>query len=76
MDSDNDEQALLAPALAVMTSPATLLMANPMSLNDVWNEYLHGVGGGGLQGFSPKLSEGGSSLNTCDKRFGTWFGRW
>ena len=40
----DDERALLAPALAVMTSPATL-MANPKSLYDVWNEYLHGVGG-------------------------------
>ncbi len=54
-------------ALAVMTSPATL-MANPKSLYNVWNEYLHGAGGGSLQGFSPKLSEGGSSLNTRDKR--------
>jgi hypothetical protein len=64
---DVDEQALLAPALAVMMSPATL-MANPKSLYDVWNEYLHGVGGGSLQGFSPTLSGGGSSLNTRDER--------
>ncbi len=36
-----------------------------------------GLGGRNLQGFSPKLSEGGSSLNARDKRwFGTWFGRW
>ena len=37
------ERALLAPALA-MTNPATL-MPNPKSLYDLWNEYLHGVGG-------------------------------
>ncbi|KAI2497397.1 hypothetical protein MHU86_17108 [Fragilaria crotonensis] len=37
------ERALLRPALA-MTSPATL-MPNPRSLYDLWNEYLHGVGG-------------------------------
>ncbi len=65
---DNDERALLAPALVVMMSPGATLMANPKSLYDVWNEYLHGVGGGSLQGFSPKLSEGGSSLNTRDER--------
>lgn len=40
----DNERALLSPALAVMTSPATL-MANPKSLYDVWNEYLNGVGG-------------------------------
>jgi hypothetical protein len=37
------ERALLLPALA-MTNPATL-MPNPRSLYDLWNEYLHGVGG-------------------------------
>jgi hypothetical protein len=37
------ERALLRPALA-MTNPATL-MPNPRSLYDLWNEYLHGVGG-------------------------------
>ncbi len=37
--------ATSAPALALMTSPANL-MVNPKSLYDVWNnEYLHGVGG-------------------------------
>jgi hypothetical protein len=72
----DNERALLSPALAVMTSPATL-MANPKSLYDVWNEYRNGVGGGSLQGFSPKLSEGRSSLSTRDeKRFGTWFAIW
>jgi hypothetical protein len=40
----DNERALLSPALAVMTSPATL-MANPKSLYDVWNEYRNGVGG-------------------------------
>jgi hypothetical protein len=47
---------LLQPALA-MTNAATL-MPNPRSLFDLRNEYLHGVGGESLQGFTPKSSEG------------------
>ena len=50
------ERALLQPALA-MTNAATL-MPNPRSLFDLRNEYLHGVGGESLQGFTPKSSEG------------------
>ena len=38
------ERALLAPALAMTNAPTTL-MPNPKSLYDLWNEYLHGVGG-------------------------------
>ena len=57
------KRALLQPALA-MTNPATL-MPNPCSLYDfLWNEYLHGVGGESLQGFSPKSSESRLSIST------------
>jgi hypothetical protein len=43
LGGNGGEQALLAPALAMM-NPATL-MPNPRSLYDLWNEYLNGVGG-------------------------------
>jgi hypothetical protein len=47
----------LAPALAMMNPPT--LMPKPKSLFDLWDEYLNGVGGESLQGFSRRLSEGG-----------------
>jgi hypothetical protein len=65
-DNDN-EQALLVPALVVMTCPIAL-MAYPKLLYDVGMSTFMGSGRGNLQGFSPKLSEGGSSLNTGDER--------
>lgn len=51
------ERALIQPTLAAMTNPGNL-MPNPWSLYDMWNEYLHGVGGESLQGYSSKPSEG------------------
>jgi hypothetical protein len=53
--------AAIGPALA-MTNPPTL-MPQPKSLYDLRNEYLNGVGGESLQGFSPPLSEGGSNAS-------------
>ncbi len=64
--------AAIGPALA-MTNPPTL-MPQPKSLYDLWNEYLNGVGGESLQGFSPLLSEGGS--NTGGRLCGIWFATW
>ena len=63
---------LAPPALAMMNP--LLLMPNPKSLFDLWDEYLTGVGGESLQGSSLKLSEGGSSTNTPGGRlFGMLF---
>ncbi len=67
--------AAIWPALA-MTNPPTL-MPHPKSLYDLWNEYLNGVGGESLQGFSPLLSEGVSSISIPEGRWcGIWFANW
>ena len=67
--------AAIGPALA-MTNPLTL-MPHPKSFYDLWNEYLNGVGGESLQGFSPLLSEGGSSTSIPGGRWcGIWFATW
>jgi hypothetical protein len=67
--------AAIGPALA-MTNPPTL-MPHPKSLYDLWNEYLNGMGGESLHGFSPLLNEDGSSTSIPGGRWcGIWFATW
>ncbi len=66
---------MIGPALA-MTNPLTL-MPHQKCLYDLWNEYLDGVWGESLQGFSPLQSEGGSSISIPEgRRCGIWFATW
>ncbi len=61
-DADLGEEA--SDPLAMMATP----MPTPRNLHDLWSEYLHGVGGGSPQGYSPTLSEDAQSIVIAVKK--------